>query len=69
MVGNPKFKVGDKVSFNLNGQKKVGTVYIVDKWGTFFDDSDASYDILVEEENCLYKHINERGVQDERQDN
>ena len=60
MIGKPKFKVGDKVSFSFQEETKHGTVFIVDKYGTFFDKSDVSYDIMVEEENTLYKHINEK---------
>lgn len=63
MIGNPKFKYEDKVQFEVDGIKKVGTVEIIDKYGTFFDDSDVSYDIMVVEENpILYKHVNERFV-------
>lgn len=60
MLGKPKFKYGDKVRFKVTDTiEKVGTIYIIDKWGTFFDKSDVSYDIMVEDENCLYKHFNE----------
>ena len=63
MKGNPKFKYGDKVQFEVDGIKKVGTVEIIDRYGTFFDDSDVSYDVMVIEENpILYKHVNERFV-------
>ena len=62
MVGQPKYKYGDKVSFKLDDKVKVGTIYIIDKYGTFFDDSDVSYDVMVEPENCLYKHIREDGL-------
>lgn len=62
MLGNPKYTEGDRVQFTFNGQVKTGTVEIVDEYGTFFDDSDVSYDILIEEENTLYKHIREDRV-------
>lgn len=58
MIGKPKHKVGDTVSFSFQGETKHGTVFIVDKYGTFFDKSDVSYDIMVE--GTLYKHINEK---------
>ena len=66
MKGKPKYKLGDVVKFSLNGIVKTGEVYIVDAYGTFEDPSDASYDVLVEndEERCLYKHISERYVLD-----
>lgn len=63
MIGKPKYNVGDNVSFMLQDEKKNGDIYIIDKYGTFEDNSDVSYDILVKEENCLYKHINERLIE------
>ena len=61
MQGNPKFKVGDNVSFTINNETRNGIVLIVDAYGAFCLD-DVSYDILVETENCLYKHVEERMV-------
>ena len=62
MIGQPKFKYGDNVKFNFNNDIIEGIVYIVDKYGTFEDDSDVSYDIYVKENNILYKHVNEKLV-------
>ena len=62
MKGNPKYQYGNLVKFELGGEIKEGTVHIIDKYGTFEDDSDVSYDILVGNENCLYKHINEKYI-------
>lgn len=62
MKGNPKYKVGDKVSFKFDTDILQGEIYVVDKYGTFFDDSDVSYDIYVESKNCLYKHIKEPSI-------
>lgn len=59
MVGNPKYKIGDNVSFTLENEIKQGEIYIVDKYGTFEDDSDVSYDIFVKSDNVLYKHVKE----------
>jgi hypothetical protein len=59
MKGNPKYKFGDHVKFKLKGETISGTVYIVDQFGTFEDDSDVSYDILNADHNCIYKHIRE----------
>ena len=64
MIGKPKFKVGDKVKFIAGNKVKEGIVEVVDKWGTFFDKTDACYDIWVEEENMLYKHFNEKDIVD-----
>lgn len=68
MLGKPKFEYGQKVRFTITDQngnsiEKIGTIEIIDRYGTFFDTSDVSYDILVEDENCLYKHITERKLQ------
>ena len=45
-------------------EELVGSVYIVDAWGTFQDSSDVSYDILIKDyygpgADCLFKHISE----------
>ena len=65
MIGRPKYKIGEEVSFKLNEKIYTGKVYIVDPRGTFEDNSDVSYDIMVngfskKGEECLVKHINER---------
>lgn len=64
MLGKPKYHENDLVEFQWLKDKpnKVGVVYIIDKWGTLSDNSDVSYDILIKEENMLYKHISERFV-------
>ena len=63
MIGKPKYKGNDKVEFEFaENDVHKGVVWTVDKYGTFFDKSDVSYDIFVEEENTLYKHINEKYV-------
>lgn len=59
MRGKPKFKEGNVVSFICGNETKKGTIWIVDAYGTFADPTDVSYDIMVESENCLYKHITE----------
>jgi len=65
MIGHPKHKLGDVVTFYLNGMKLQGTIEIIDAYGTFEDDSDVSYDIFVTnhpkyKDGVLIKHINER---------
>lgn len=62
MKGHPKYKVGDKVSFTINNEIRNGFIYIVDTYGAFGLD-DVSYDILVEIEDCLYKHVEEKYVE------
>lgn len=63
MIGYPKYKVGDKVSFIVNKEVLHGDIYVVDRYGTFEDDTDVCYDIYVKDENTIYKHINEKNVE------
>lgn len=62
MLGKPKYNYGDIVKVKIGDTEFNGVVAIVDRYGTFFDDSDVSYDILNKEENMLYKHCNEKYV-------
>ena len=62
MLGQPKYNYGDIIEVQFGDTKITGAVAIIDKYGTFCDDSDVSYDILNKEENILYKHINEKYV-------
>lgn len=70
MLGKPKFKYGDLVKFMLDGETRIGEIYIVDSFGTFFDGSDVSYDILCDmdlngdgkKQPVLVKHVNEKFV-------
>lgn len=61
MLGKPKFIYGDKVKFLCEREAKIGIIQIVDAYGTFFQNMEPSYDIMVGvgEKRCLYKHINE----------
>lgn len=70
MIGNPKYTIGDEVTFRIMNRKGVecdftGIVVIVDRYGTFEDNSDVSYDILVKNtdgNDILYKHVNENSI-------
>ena len=63
MFGQPKYKIGDALCFSLPDGKIVeGTVVVVDRFGTFEDSSDVSYDVWVESENMLYKHVLEQYI-------
>lgn len=63
MIGKPKYKENDKVEFELiENEVHIGVVWIVDRYGTYYDKSNVSYDIYVAEENMLYKHINEKYI-------
>ena len=65
MKGFPKFKVGDKVhfEFTVKGEKysEDGEIAVVDEHGTWFDNSDVSYDIKLED-GSWWKHITEKFV-------
>ena len=54
---NPTYKVGDEITFFCVNTQKKGVVMIVDAHGTFDNPGIPSYDILVEEENMLFKHV------------
>lgn len=62
MRGKPKYKEGTMVKFIIGDELKTGHIFVVDKYGTFADPTDVSYDIMVESENMLYKHIPEKYV-------
>lgn len=64
MLGKPKFKRNDIVRFECDGIVKQGYVYIVDAYGTFFQGDEPSYDVMIDEEKCLYKHIPESCILD-----
>lgn len=51
------FKVGDLVTFQWDDTLKDGIVLVVDAYGTFESPNIPSYDIMVENENMLYKHV------------
>lgn len=73
MLGKPKYNYGDKVKFKVKHEDKdyelIGKIEIIDKYGTFEDNSDVSYDIMVEEGNfpvgypCLFKHFSEDSIE------
>ncbi len=70
--GQPKCKMGEKVGFYLipYGEDEedffMGNVEIIDKWGTFEQDEEPSYDIMVEDFNgkgpTLVKHVRESEI-------
>ena len=70
--GKPMYSVGDRVSFELkfidgNIETFDGVVEIVDKYGTWEDPSEPSYDIMVSDwygsgEPMFCKHINESSI-------
>lgn len=74
--GSPIFDYGDKVGFYITKDDKeyfqMGTVEIIDANGTFEQNEEPSYDILVESftdtgRPCLMKHIVESHLYDIRE--
>lgn len=59
MLGKPKFKFGDVVKFALGNEVIVGKIQVVDGYGTLFQNKEPSYDVYREENNTLYKHVEE----------
>ena len=51
------------VRFKYNGEIKFGSIKMVDCNGTFFQTKESSYDIMVNKEQCLYKHIEESAIE------
>lgn len=67
MIGYPKYKEDDHVGFLIDGRKEFGYVYIVDEYGTFEQNEEPSYDIVVRNwkgtgTSCLFKHIRESDI-------
>lgn len=64
MIGHPKYTYNDVVTFkcDITGDGSlvdvVGTVEVVDSYGTFFDDSDVQYDVLG-----TFHHTDDEGNQ------
>lgn len=62
MRGKPKYKIDDILSFYIDDELITGSVYTVDKYGVFEDNTDVHYDIYSKDTNTLYKHIREDKV-------
>ncbi len=60
--GRPRYHRDEMVRIKWDDAEKVGKVFIVDAFGTMDQNEEPSYDILVEEDNCLYKHICESDI-------
>lgn len=66
----PKYNYDDVVSFKIkdyNDKERIltGSVYIIDRYGTFEQHEEVSYDIMVddsEEGHILFKHISELSI-------
>ena len=68
MLGEPRFKQQDRVTFDFqmdDGLRKIdGVIYVVDAYGTCDQTEEPSYDIeaFYEGEVMLFKHIRESQV-------
>lgn len=63
ILGKPKYRWGDMVEWEWNpNENKSGNIEIVDAYGTSDQNLEPSYDIFVEKENCVYKHICESEI-------
>lgn len=62
MIGEPRYSKGDDVYFLFNGDMLHGSVFVVDRYGTFEQNEEPSYDILDNISNTLYKHVREKFV-------
>lgn len=70
-MNKSKYNYKDKVKFNLLYNNKeytiIGEIYIIDKYGTFEQNEEPSYDIYVDNftntnKPCLVKHIRESDI-------
>lgn len=65
MLGKPKYDYNDIVKFKIrmsddeDAKEVEGSIAIIDRWGTFEQNKEVSYDIYSIEDNILYKHIQE----------
>ncbi len=62
--GQPKYKLNDIVTFEYLREILTGKIYIVDAYGTFEQNEEPSYDIMVDDESSwtLYKHVRESWI-------
>ena len=61
-LGSPRYLIGDLVKFNIDDETIEGRISIIDAYGTYEQQDEPSYDILVrgkDETKCLYKHVRE----------
>ena len=54
---NLLYKKGELVQFDLDGEVITGSIEIIDRYGTFEQCEEPSYDIYRKDNNTLYKHV------------
>ena len=66
MLGKPKYNFDEPVVVKIDNIFYIGRIAIIDKFGTFFDNTDVHYDVLIEEYKdgnpCLIKHLPESSL-------
>ena len=69
MLGKPKYNKGDLVEFDIDYEDKTyivqGKVEIIDRWGTWDNETDVSYDVMADNSfmgPCFFKHITEKSL-------
>jgi hypothetical protein len=64
MIGRPKYKWREVVSFKWRNTVVTGQIQIVDAYGTFEQGEEPSYDIMImyEGSECLVKHVRESWI-------
>ena len=62
--GHPKYSIDDIVTFEYYGETLTGKIGIVDAYGTFGQNEEPSYDIMVDDASSgtLYKHVRESWI-------
>lgn len=62
-MSKPKYKINQTVSFQTYHGVKTGVIIIVDPNGYFgSSNNNPHYDILIEEEKMLHKHVEEKDI-------
>ncbi|MBQ0014691.1 MAG: hypothetical protein KBS82_05135 [Oscillospiraceae bacterium] len=61
-MNKPKYELYDEVRFVSGGEQHIGTIEIVDRFGTFEQNVEPSYDIMVHNwrgsgQDMFYKHV------------
>ena len=66
-LGNPKYSLNDIVTFEYYGETLTGKIGIVDAYGTFGQNEEPSYDIMVNDASSgtLYKHVRESWIEED----
>ena len=57
-----KYRNGQRVVFNIGDESKKGEILHIDTFGTFEQNEEPSYEILVDEEDAIYKHVQQSQI-------